>query len=197
MKEIALAIVHPMTIIYNASLRQGRLPDDWKSANITAIYKKGNRHIALNYRPVSLTCIACKILESIIREHIINHMKDQKLFSSKQFGFISGRSTTLQLLRVLDEWTSILDEGGSVDVIYFDFMKAFDKVPHERLLMKMESYGVGGDLLQWIRAFLTGRKQRVVVNGSFSDWVSVTSGVPQGSVLDLFYPSYTLMTCRM
>ena len=87
-----------------------------------------------NYRPISLTAILCKVLESIIRDSVIIHMRDNELSSDKQFGFITGRSTVLQMLRVLDIWTEILDQGGSLDIIYCDFMKAFDKVPHNRLI---------------------------------------------------------------
>jgi hypothetical protein len=94
------------------------------------LFKKGDHKYAGNYRPISLTCIVCKVLETIVRESIVNHMQVHKLYSNKQFGFISGRSTVLQLLKVLDRWTEILDEGGCIDVAYCDFMKAFDKVPH-------------------------------------------------------------------
>ena len=137
----------------------------------------------MNYRPVSLTSIVCKLLESLVREEIISHMRSNKLFSPYQYGFIDKRSTTLQLLYVLDKWTEIIDDGGTIDAIYMDFMKAFDKVPHERLLRKVEAYGIGGPLLGWIRSFLTRRKRRVRVGEDSSKWTQVTSGIPQGSVL--------------
>ena len=95
-----------------------------------------------NYRPVSLTNVLCKTLESIIRDSIIEHMEKNNLFSDKQFGFITGRSTVLQLLHVLNIWIEILDQGGDLEVVYCDFMKAFDKVPHRRLIHKIEKYGI-------------------------------------------------------
>ena len=110
-------------------------------------------------------------------------MKENNLFSDKQFGFIMGRSTTLQLLHVLDIWTEILDQGGTLDVIYCDFMKAFDKVPHRRLVHKIEKYGIIGNILGWTKAFLSGRTQCVVLNDVKSKIAKVTSGIPQGSVL--------------
>ena len=140
-------LVKPLTIIFRTSLDTGTLPEVWKQANITAIHKKGNKHVTGNYRPVSLTSIVCKILESIIRDSLVNYMKSNKFFSDKQFGFIIGRSTVLQLLKVLDRWTEILDQGGYVDVIYCDFMKAFDTVPHNRLISVLKFYGVEGLVL--------------------------------------------------
>ena len=113
----------------------------------------------------------------------MKHMKDDNLFSEKQFGFIYGRSTTLQLLYVLDIWTQILDEGGSLDTIYCDFMKAFDKVPHKRLVYKISKYGIKGNILGWINSFLDKRTQLVSVGNSDSGKLPVTSGIPQGSVL--------------
>jgi len=138
---------------------------------------------ASNYRPVSLTCIACKGLESLIRDDITRHLKEHNLLSSSQFGFLKGRSTQLQLLQMLEEWTAALDSGRSVDCIYFDYQKAFDTVPHEKLLHKLSQYGIEQSIIKWICAFLTGRKQRVNVNGSCSHWSDVVSGIPQGSVL--------------
>ena len=134
--EITPKITKPLTIIFNTSLRTMFLPSEWKKASASAIFKKGNKSLSKNYRPVSLTAILCQVLESIIRDSVIKHMRDNELFSDRQFGFIIGRSTVLQMLRVLDIWTEILDQGGSLDIIYCDFMKAFDKVPHRRLLLK-------------------------------------------------------------
>ena len=183
LKELSEEISPPLETIFNQSLKQGCLPKIWKIGEISAIFKKGNRRVAGNYRPVSLTSTICKTLESIVREKIIQHMRDNNLFSKHQYGFIDRRSTTLQLLYILDEWTEILDDGGTVDVVYMDFMKAFDKVPHERLLAKLSAYGIGGDVLTWIRSFLLNRKQRVRVREATSEWKEVTSGIPQGSVL--------------
>ena len=170
LRELANTLPVPLAKIFNFSLRTSTLPTDWKMGNITAIFKKGQRKLPSNYRPISLTSIVCKVLESLVRDAIIKHFKDNLLFSSNQFGFISGRSTTLQLLHVLETWSEILDRGGNIDCIYMDFMKAFDTVPHDQLL-------------GWISSFLSDRQQRVCINGCHSNWGSVTSGIPQGSVL--------------
>ena len=122
-------------------------------------------------------------MESFIRDAINDHMQQNKLYSPKQFGFISGRSTTLQMLHVLNIWSKILDKGGSLDVIYCDFMKAFDKVPHQRLLYKVKQYGITENVLGWIESFLSNRTQAVRINETMSDTAPVTSGIPQGSVL--------------
>ena len=183
LKELAHQLSVPITIIFKTSLQTMELPTEWKQGQISAIFKKGNRKLASNYRPVSLTSIVCKSIEHIIREHVIGHMKSNKLFSSKQYGFISGRSTTLQLLQVMNIWTEALDQGHHIDAIYMDFMKAFDTVPHRRLLSKLGAHGVSNPILGWIKSFLTDRKQQVQVNGSTSEWMDVTSGIPQGSVL--------------
>ena len=181
--ELANGICTPLSIIFNTSLTISVLPTYWKTANVSAIHKKGNKNQTQNYRPVSLTSVAGKILEQIIRDTVTEHMKDNDLLSDKQFGFIKGRSTVLQLLKVLDSWTEILENGGCIDVVYCDFMKAFDKVPHHRLIGKLQSYGIKGKILDWVAAMLSNRSQRVRVNNSFSSWQEVTSGILQGSVI--------------
>ena len=142
LSELASVIAKPLSILFSNSLSSGTVPRDWKKANVSAVFKKGNRKLPSNYRPISLTCIACKVLESILRDEIYEHMRANSLLSTRQFGFVSGRSTMLQLLNVLDEWTSLLESGGSVDVVYLDFMKAFDTVPHRQLLAKAEGFGI-------------------------------------------------------
>lgn len=181
--ELRNELANPITILFNSSVEGGYVPKEWKLANVSPIFKKGSKSEANNYRPVSLTSVLCKILESLVKVKIMDFMMESSLFSKKQFGFISGRSTSLQLLKVMEDWTKILDEGGRVDCVYFDFMKAFDKVSHRHLLYKLEAYHLNKMVLKWISSFLTSRMQRVGVAGSFSGWTPVTSGIPQGSVL--------------
>jgi len=176
-------IAYPLLLIYNKSLETGKLPGDWKLAEVTAIYKKGPKHDRSNYRPISLTSVCCKMLETLIRDHMMNYLLENKLLSTKQFGFIKNRSTSLQLLQIMDKWTEYLEYGGQVDAMYSDFEKAFDKVPHKRLISKLNSYGFNSTFINWIQDFLKSRKFRVRVNSSFSPWDAVTSGIPQGSVL--------------
>ena len=143
LKELASVLVEPLLIIFKLSLKTGKIPTTWKVATVTAIFKnKGDKHYAGNYRPISLTSIACKILESIIRDAVMKYLKDNKLISNKQFGFLGGRSTTLQLLTAMNEWTEVLDRGGGLDMIYCDFQKAFDTVPHSRLIDLLYHYGI-------------------------------------------------------
>ncbi len=182
--EARREISRPLFIIFRKSLDTGTLPEDWKYANITPIYKnKGSKNETTNYRPVSLTSVVCKILEKVIRKQIVHHMKRNKLFSSYQHGFLEKRSCLSNLLTTMEDWTQILEDKGAVECVYLDFMKAFDTVPHQKLLKKLHGYQITGKVYSWISQFLTGRHQRVIVNGTPSKEEKVVSGVPQGSVL--------------
>ena len=147
-----------LTKIFQMSLDTGEVPADWRKANIMPLFKKGDKHQASNYRPVSLTSVTCKVLEHIIHSNVINHFLHQDILCDNQHGFRSKRSCETQLITTLQSITSQLRTGrDQVDVILLDFSKAFDKVPHRRLLHKLDFYGVRGDTLRWIQSFLSYR----------------------------------------
>ena len=183
LKRMATAFATPLTSIFRKSITEGRVPKDWKNACVIPIFKKGSKNLAQNYRPVSLTSIACKMMEKLIRRNIISHLNKFDLICDQQYGFRNKRSCVLQLLELMESWTEMMDDQIPFDTVYLDFSKAFDSVPHQRLLKKLNSYGISGNVHKWIQDFLTSRKQFVSVEGSESTWENVVSGVPQGSVL--------------
>ena len=180
LRELVDVTAPILTSIFRKSYETGKLPSDWKQANVSPIFKKSD---AANYRPISLTCISCKLMEHIITSQIMKHARDHDILYTLQHGFRDKRSCETQLLEFASDISSTMQRGKQVDVLIMDFSKAFDKVGHKRLVRKLEYYGVGGKTNRWIQNFLTDRKQRVVVDGESSDELSVSSGVPQGSVL--------------
>ena len=173
----------PLEIIFTRSLESGEVPQSWREANVTPIFKKGTKSSASNYRPVSLTSICGKIMESLLCDKMVQHLTDQNLINSSQHGFLKNKSCLTNLLEFMELVTSKFDDGNALDLIYLDFAKAFDKVPKRRLIKKTQALGISGKLLAWIDSWLSNRLQRVVINGFASDWAAVLSGVPQGSIL--------------
>ena len=188
LKECSSEIAPILTLIYNESLAQGTVPDDWRQANVAPVFKKGEKYNAANYRPVSLTSICCKTLEHIIVSNINKHLTFESILADCQHGFRSQRSCETQLVQFYHDLISNLDlalnsDQKQTDVFIMDFAKAFDKVPHRRLLYKLEYYRIRRSTHKWISSWLSERSQKVVLDGQASDPVPVLSGVPQGSVL--------------
>ena len=152
-------------------------------ANVSPIHKKGNKKLTSNFRPVSLTSMVGKLMERLINQAIMTHLSQHNLINDTQHGFLPKRSCQTNLLLYLELLTSCIDKGLDIDVLYLDFAKAFDKVPHKRLLKKVQAHGDCGKVYSWIENWLMNRKQRVKINSSYSGWNKVTSGVPQGSIL--------------
>ena len=173
----------PLCMIYQASVEQGRIPNDWRKAMVSPIFKKGEKASPANYRPISLTSICCKMLEHILHSHIMKHLDKNKILNDAQHGFRKLRSTESQLLTTINEQACALNKGEQRDSILLDFSKAFDKVSHRLLLHKLAHYGIRNSVLSWIKDFLTDREQTVVVDGQCSAPAEVSSGVPQGSVI--------------
>ena len=177
--------------IYQKSVFSGILPQDWLNASVSPIFKKGDRSLPSNYRPVSLTCIACKQLEHIIHSNIMDHLDKYSLLCDRQHGFRSGRSCETQLAGLVNDFAEILDRRGRADICIMDFSKAFDMVPHQRLLAKIDHLGIRGNTKLWIESFLTSRQQKVIIDSQSSSSSPVISGVPQETVLGtLLFLSY-------
>ena len=191
-KKILAHVATPLCQIYKQSLTDGIVPDEWKSAHIIPIFKKGDQQKTSQYRPVSLTSIFSKILERIIRPQLLDFMYLNNLVPKDQHGFVPKRSTVTNLLECMNLWTLNFDKKLSTDVIYLDYSKCFDSVCHSKFLYKISKYGISGAAFKWIQSFLLDRYQYVKINNTLSPSVRVISGVPQGTVLGpIFYLLFT------
>jgi hypothetical protein len=169
--------------LFQSSVKTGTVPTDWREAIVTPVFKKGTKSKPENYRPISLTCILSKVLEHIIVSSIMNHLDNHNLLYPLQHGFKSKLSCETQLLTFTQEIFDSMASGKQTDVAVIDFCKAFDKVDHQRLILKLKRMGINNKTSNWIGAWLSHRFQRVVVDGHTSNSCPVLSGIPQGSVL--------------
>ena len=142
LKELRVELAHIIKVIFERSLETGKLPADWCKAHVTPIYKKGEKSLASNYRPISLTCILCKVLEHILASNIVRHLDGQGLMYDLQHGFREKRSCETQLIVLVEDLARNAGFGKQTDLIFLNFSKAFDKVNHSKLIWKLHNYGI-------------------------------------------------------
>ena len=183
LKELSDVLSQPLAALFQKSLDHAIVPEDWKKARVTPLYKKGDKYLPSNYRPISLTCVTCKVMEHIVTSQMTRYLEEKDLLCKRQHGFRKYRSCESQLTELMCDISQKLDEGKEVDAIFLDFSKAFDKVDHMKLLYKLDRIGVSKQVRRWVQSLLVGRSQTVVVDGFESSSCPVTSGVPQGSVI--------------
>jgi hypothetical protein len=159
------------------------MPANWKEANVCPIFKKGDPKLSTNYRPISLLNLIGKVFERLIFKHVFNFLRETEFFTPFQSGFLPNDSTVNQLTFLYNTFCKALDDGLEVRTVFFDISKAFDKVWHKGLLVKLNHAGISGNLLCWFSNYLSNRRQRVVLPGATSEWSFTNAGVPQGSIL--------------
>lgn len=183
LKKCAFTLSHIITELFRLILDEGEIPEIWKHSIVIPIFKKGDKTITDNYRPIALTCTLCRTFERLLVNKLIEFLRNKDFFSIEQFGFLKQRSTVTQLLTMLNQIYSCVDRGNKVDIVYIDFKKAFDTVPIELLIQKVKHIGIDGKILKFLINFLNNRKFKVRIEQDFSEEYPIHSGVPQGSVL--------------
>ena len=175
LKLMASEIAPCLSLIFSASIYQGAVPQDWKLALVTPLFKKDNRKDPSNYRPISLICICSKLLERVIHTSVMSHLMDHNILSNTQFGFRKNYSAKLQLIQTTHDRALNLNTKGQTDVLLLNFSRAFNKVPHHHLILKLQYYGIRGSTLDWISSFLSNCTQQVVCGGDVSDPVDIAT----------------------
>ncbi|MEW8548488.1 MAG: reverse transcriptase family protein [Candidatus Thiodiazotropha sp.] len=183
LKYTSHTVAKPLCYLFNMSLQQRSFPSLWKSADVMPIFKKGDKSIVSNYRPISLISCVGKSFERIVFKNVYNHLLTNSLIYKYQSGFLPGHSTVHHLIEAIHHTCLALENHEINCQIYCDISKAFDRVWHRGLILKLDNYGIKGELLEWFQNYLINRNQRVSFNGVSSEYKSITAGVPQGSVL--------------
>lgn len=192
LKKIAHIIADPLAYIFNQSLFYSEVPLRWKHSFITPLLKKEPSSSVDNYRQVSITSFFCRIFEKVLKKHIEEHLVRNAIIPTNQHGFVKGKSTESNLLECINDWTDYLDNSKCCDVIYFDFAKAFDRVDHSKLLLKISKLKFHPMVCKWLEEYLSDRSFQVKIGSSFSSSRTVKSGVPQGGVLSpVLFALYT------
>ena len=183
LKEAFLTVPNIVTYIFNKSFENSECPNSWKIANVVPLQKEGNKQLVTNLRPVSLLPVQSKIIEKIVHNRLFEHLQEHDLLCKEQGGFRKGHSTVSTASLFVNEIYKSINDKKYAIVAYLDIKKAFDTVNHQILLKKCEKIGISGNLLNWLKNYLSDRKQTTMANNVTSDTEDIVCGVPQGSIL--------------
>ena len=191
LKEGASILKYPLCKIFNISLRSGVFPSDWKKVNVCPVFKNDSPALLQNYRPISLISFVDNVMERCVLKHINNYLLNHNIITHFQPGFAKGDSAINQLVDITNNIGKALDDGKEFRIVFYEISKAFDKDWYSGILHKLKNYGFGGNIIIWLEHYLQDRFQRVAINGCYSSWQYINSGVPQSSILGLFSFYYT------